>query len=94
MSKKQTNFGPILKKYLDSGAIQVKTLAEITGLSVNSIYLIRDGVTDPRESSMNAIAEALGYTLAEFISNDKSRAHTIDDCMTNIVTFVKSKARK
>jgi len=89
MSKKTTNFGFYLKKYLESGAIQVKTLADITGLSIYAIYLIRDGKTDPKESTMRSIATALGYSISEFLADGPNHAHDLNDCLEAVTKAVK-----
>jgi|GEM_PF-6083582 len=94
MTKKMTIFAKRLKAQLDNKNITVLRLAEITGLTNPAIYRIASGDNDPKFRTCESIAKALGYTLAEFISDKPNSVHTLGDCLESIQQALHNRKRK
>ena len=89
MDSSVTIFAKRLKKYLKSGHITVLTLSKITGISHQAIYKYASGDVEAGLGNAEKIANALGYSLSDFISDGPSAPHTAEDCLNAISKIVK-----
>ncbi len=59
-----------LLKLLSEKSLTYKQLSRKSGISVSSLYYIANQVTDPRQSTMIAIARALDMEVADIFNLD------------------------
>lgn len=60
----------ILLKVLREKGVTYKQLSRKSGISVSSLYYIANQVTDPKQSTMIAIARALDMKVADIFNLD------------------------
>jgi len=94
MTNSVTIFAKKLKKQLKSGSVSVLTLSRITGVSHQAIYKYSSGEIEAGLGNADKIANALGYTLAEFISDKPNSVHTVGDCLESIQQALHNRTRK
>lgn len=73
-----------LKQCLESKEETAYSLAEKTGLSNPAIYSLKDGRNDPSLTTVEKIANALGYSVAEFLSSTEKIDHDVDECFKRV----------
>jgi transcriptional regulator with XRE-family HTH domain len=59
-------------------------IAKRTGLSHSIIYAFKDGKNVPGLDSAEKIANALGYSLGEFISDPNAKEHDVNECFKRV----------
>jgi len=88
-SKAVTIFVKRLRAQVSAGTIAKSTLHKITGISRPSIDGFLNGKFTPSLDNAEKIANALGYTLSQFIEDKPSSVHTLDDCYKAIGKAIK-----
>jgi len=89
MTKEVTIFVKRLRAQIKSGNIAKATLSKISGVERTSIDGYLSGKFAPTLESAARIANALGYTLSQFIEDKPSSVHTLDDCYEAIGRAIK-----
>lgn len=89
MTKEVTIFVKRLKAQIKAGNIAKATLSKASGVDRASIDGYLKGKFSPSLENAARIARALGYTLAEFISDKPGRVHTLHDCYEALGKVVK-----
>lgn len=81
MSKSVKIFVNRLRKQINSGAISKSKLNKDSTVARPSIDGYLSGKLKPSLESAEQIANALGYSLSDFISEKPNSVHTLDDCL-------------
>lgn len=75
--------------------LKVGNTAEISkkcGLSRSILYRFKNGKNAPGIDTAEKIANALGYTLAEFIADPSDNyGHSVDECLRRVVVEFKKR---
>ena len=68
---------------MDSG--NVAEISKKCGLSRSILYRFKNGLNAPSLDTAEKIANALGYTLAEFIADPSDNyGHSVDECFKRV----------
>jgi transcriptional regulator with XRE-family HTH domain len=89
MTKEVTIFVKRLKSQIKAGNIAKATLSKISGVERASIDNYLKGKYGPTLEDAARIANALGYTLSQFIEDKPSSVHTVHDCYEAIGKAIK-----
>ena len=85
MAKVDRMFAERLKKVLSDKKVSVRVLAKKARIHHSMIYAFRDGKHAPSLASAQRIAEALGYSLSEFIEDPKANeGHSVEECWRRV----------
>ena len=57
--------------------LSIRSLAEISGLSVNTLSLIENGKTSPSVSTLHQLAESLNVSITAFFENEPQRKRVV-----------------
>jgi transcriptional regulator with XRE-family HTH domain len=63
----------MLRQIREHQGISQRALAKAAGITQAALFRLESGETDPRLSTLRAIAEALGVTVAEIIGEGRPR---------------------
>lgn len=74
MPSNHPNVGGRIRTIRQKKALSLKSLAERSGLSVNSLSLIERGQNSPTVSSLHRIAEALSVAITEFFDEPQDNS--------------------
>ena len=63
----------MLRQIREQQGMSQRALAKAAGITQAALFRLESGETDPRLSTLRAIAEALGVTVAEIIGEGRPR---------------------
>ena len=63
----------MLRHIREQHGVSQRVLAKAAGITQAALFRLESGETDPRLSTLRAIAEALGVTVAEIIGEGRPR---------------------